>query len=106
MSKRKTAFQWQRDEPELEPNERPSRGEHKREVQARKELVKQLLSLSQGHREALPLSEELQEALEEALRLKEKRRGKSGYRRQLLLIAGLIRTEDVPAIQTALEAIR
>ena len=103
MGRKKTTFQWERDSTEEEePEVRASRGQAKREEQARKELIKRLLVLKSGERAGLPMSEELQEALDEALRLHAKRKGKSGYRRQLLQIASLLRFEDVAAIEVGL----
>ena len=106
MGRKKTVFQWERDGTEEEPVERTSRGQSKREESARKELIKRLLDLNAGERAALPMSEELQDALDEALRLRAKRRGKSGYRRQLLQIASLLRFEEVDAIEAGLAPIR
>ena len=103
MGRKKTVFQWERDAPVREEVERVSRGHHKRDEQSRKALLKRLLNLGAGERAALPMSEELQEAFDEALRVKEKKRGKSGYRRQLLHIASLIRAEDAAAIEAALD---
>ena len=68
MGRKKTTFQWERDSTEEEePEVRASRGQAKREEQARKELIKRLLVLKSGERAGLPMSEELQEALDEFL---------------------------------------
>jgi len=104
MGKKKTEFQWQRGEEDTERVQRPSKGSRKREEQARKELVKRLLALSVGQRAGLPLSDAMQSGLEEADRLSLRGSGRSGYRRQLLHLAGLLRSEDCDGILTAIDA--
>ena len=104
MGRKKTTFQWEQGDDDLpEEEEAPSaRATHKREENERKELVKHLLALSKSDRAALPLSDLLRESLEEAHRLRAKRKGKSGYRRHLLVIASILRDEGTDALQEAL----
>jgi ribosome-associated protein len=103
MGRKKTVFEWQRDAPEEEEQEgRASRGNAKREEQVRKELVKQLLSLSARERGRLPLSEVVLEALDEVSRMQGQKRRHSSHRRQMLHIAGLLRYEELEPVRAAL----
>ena len=106
MGKKTTRFQWERDAPETDEEDNspppPSRAQLKREERQLKQLVKQLLELGDGQIQRLPISEDLQEALIDAKRLLEKTSGRSGYRRQLLRVAGLLRVEEIDAVKAAL----
>jgi len=100
--KKKTSFQWERDAPEVVEVERPSRSQLKREEESRKELVMQLLALSESELARLPISDALRGSLATAVRLQDSRTARAGYRRQLRHAAGLLRLSDVEAIAAAM----
>lgn len=102
MGKKKKGFQWSEDAPEPPVDLRPSRRALKREDDARKRLVKELLTLGPLGWKGLDLSEPLQAALEEAHRLKSKGGVRGGLRRQLLAVAAALRNEDTDSITEAL----
>lgn len=102
MGRKKTEFEWERDAPEPEVVERPSRGQLKRDEKELKQFVKQLIDAGPGRWKKLPISEEFLEALVDAHRLQQKKSGRSGFRRQLLRIGSLLRIEDIEALRAHL----
>ena len=105
MGKKKTRFQWEREPAEVdeETEERPSRRALKREDNRRKETVKELLELGPEHWKALPMSEDLREALKEARRLMNMVGAREGQRRQIQRVATILRQDDHEAITEALK---
>lgn len=77
--------------------ELPSKSAAKREMAAYQELGRKLLDLAPARLAAIPLSEELRDALALASRMKQRH----AYSRQLRLIGKLISQENVPAISAA-----
>lgn len=104
MGRKKTTFQWEQGDDDItEEEEHPSaRATQKREEQEIKELVKYLLALPPSRLASLPVSDALKDSLAEARRLRAKRKGKSGYRRHLLVIASILRDEGTEALERAL----
>lgn len=102
MGKKKKGFQWSADDPEPEFEHRPSRRDLKREDNARKRLVKELLAAGPRRWDTLSLSKPLRDALDEAHRLKSKGGVRGGLRRQLLAVTAALRNEDAEAISEAL----
>jgi ribosome-associated protein len=78
----------------------PSKSSRKRAALAMQELGKHLVAMREKERSQLPLSDSLREAIAEARRLT--RRG--ALARQFQYIGKLMRDEDVPAIEAALDA--
>jgi ribosome-associated protein len=78
----------------------PSKSSRKRAALAMQALGKHLVAMREQERAQLPLSESLREAIAEARRLT--RRG--ALSRQFQYIGKLMRDEDVPAIEAALDA--
>ena len=105
MGRKKTTFQWEQGDDDVTETEElpPARAAHKREEQEIKEIVKHLLALPTNTFASLPVSDALKDGLTEARRLRAKRKGKSGYRRHLLVIASIIREEGKDALQQALD---
>ena len=93
MGRKKTTFQCQQGDDDNEGFEssRRNKSQLKREESARQDVVKQLVSMPQAQRAALAITDELKAALQTAVQLRAKRKGKSAYRRQLLVIASLLR---------------
>jgi len=91
-------FQWSRDEDapegELHFTERDNRSEQKREADLLDALVKALVQLKAEQISRLGLSEPARAALDEARRIKAKGRVRSGMRRQMLFVAGVLRREE------------
>ncbi|MCC5860335.1 MAG: DUF615 domain-containing protein [Gammaproteobacteria bacterium] len=83
-----------------EPTERPSKSAAKREAEALQALGESLLGLPAGELAALPLPEELREALALARRIQ----AHGGLRRQRQLIGKLMRRIDAEPIRAALAA--
>lgn len=78
----------------------PSKSSRKRAAHARQKLGEHLVAMREQERAQLPLSDSLREAIAEARRLT--RRG--ALARQFQYIGKLMREEDVPAIEAALDA--
>ncbi len=99
----KTKFQWVQGE--QKPDEQPEgrgRSRRKREAKAVEALVDELLLLSDAEVAALPMRESVGEALEKLAELTSRGGVRSGLRRQRLLVAGLLREEDVEEIRRML----
>ena len=121
MGRKKTRFQWDREEAAAEaaleaaqaemrhvdedPDDlsRPSRSDLKREDNKYKVLVKELLALRQHQLNAIPMSEELREALDEVHRLRAKGGVRGGMRRQLRRASTILRQDDYDAILRAMQ---
>jgi len=78
----------------------PSKSSRKRAALSLQHLGQHLVSLREPERAALPLSDTLREAIAEARRLT----SRGALARQFQYIGKLMRNEDVPAIEAALEA--
>lgn len=90
-----------RNEAENDVDERPSKSQIKREMDALQEVGKALAELSLERLAKVPMSDRLREAVEEFHRV-----GKhEAQRRQLQYIGKLMRSEDVEPIQVALDAL-
>jgi ribosome-associated protein len=88
------------DEPDDDAPRPPSKSSRKRAATSMQKLGEYLVSMREQDRGPLPLSEALREAIAEARRLT--RRG--ALARQFQYIGKLMREEDVPAIEAALDA--
>jgi ribosome-associated protein len=80
-------------------DEEPSKSQRKREVRALRDLGERITELPAGQRAALPKSEKLARALEEFDRI----RSREARRRHLSFIGKVLRSEDLEAIEAALE---
>jgi ribosome-associated protein len=84
--------------PEDQPFDRPSKSQRKREMQRLQNLGEQLAALPPHSLVDLPLSEDLQAALDELRRI----HSREARRRQLQFIGRLMRSEDGEAIAAGL----
>lgn len=82
-------------------DERPSRTQRKKEVEALQALGERLVALNAAQLGVVPLPDELREAVLEAQRI----RSREGHRRQLQYIGKLMRGIDVAPIRKALDAL-
>jgi len=80
-------------------DERPSRTQRKKEVEALQALGERLVALNAAQLGVVPLPDELREAVLEAQRI----RSREGHRRQLQYIGKLMRGIDPAPIRAALE---
>jgi ribosome-associated protein len=80
-------------------DERPSKTQRKKEVAALQRLGERLVALNAGQLAAVPLPEELRDAVLEAQRI----RSREGRRRQLQYIGKLMRSVDPAPIAAVLE---
>lgn len=80
-------------------DEKPSKSERKREMQALQEIGEKIVKLSDGEFATIPLEGELLDAIVLARRLK----SGEGLRRQLQFIGKLLRHADTSAIDAALQ---
>lgn len=87
------------DVPELE-DELPSKTQRKREMRALRDLGVRITELPRAQRDQLPRSEALNRALEEFDRI----RSREARRRHLSFIGKVLRSEDVDALTSALDA--
>ena len=94
--------QWTRNEelPEGEVHyaERATWASQKKASQLITDLAKELVRLKPEHLDQLPVPESVRDAVDEAHRLKRKGSVRGGMRRQMLHLAGVIRSEDVEEI--------
>lgn len=82
---------------DFDPDEKPSKSARKREMLALQELGEALVRLSDGDLAAIPLGEDLADAIATARRIK----SHEGLRRQLQFIGKLMRRTDTEAIAAA-----
>jgi ribosome-associated protein len=82
-----------------ETDEKPSKSERKREMQALQEVGEAIIKLSDGEFATIPLEGELLTAITLARRLK----SGEGLRRQMQYVGKLMRHADTAAIQSALQ---
>lgn len=82
-----------------EADEKPSKSERKREMQALQEVGEAIIKLSDGEFATIPLEGELLTAITLARRLK----SGEGLRRQMQYVGKLMRHADTAAIQFALQ---
>ena len=100
-------FQWSRDEenPEGEVHftERQSWSEQDKENKRIVGLAKALVRLKPSALGGIELSGPVREAVEEARRLRSKGNVKGGMRRQMLLVATVLRAEDDETLERIFE---
>lgn len=84
-----------------EPTERPSKSQLKREASALQALGERLVELTPAQLARIPLPAELQHAVAEARRIRQR----GGRRRQLQFIGKLMRQVDAAPIQEAVQAL-
>lgn len=80
---------------------RPNKTQLKREIRALNDLGKELIALPDSSLKNIPLSETMQEAINQA-----KRFSRGALQRQLRRIAGLMKHEDIDAINFELQKIK
>ncbi|WP_282040425.1 ribosome biogenesis factor YjgA [Halomonas alimentaria] len=76
-------------------DERPSKSQLKREMQALQTLGEQIIAMTPGERACFPLSDDMLAAVEETTRI----RSHEGRRRHMQYIGKLMRREDLKAIR-------
>jgi ribosomal 50S subunit-associated protein YjgA (DUF615 family) len=100
-------FQWSRDEEdaegELHFTERANRSDQKREVKRIDALAKELVTLLPDQLNRLELPEPVAKAVAEAQRIKAKGRVRSGMRRQMLFLSGVLRHIDDEPLTVMIE---
>lgn len=79
--------------------DRPSKSQRKREMQALQALGEKIIALTAAERARLPLSDDMRFAVEETGRI----RSHEGRRRHMQYVGKLMRREDTEAIQAAFE---
>lgn len=82
-------------------DERPSKSQIKREMQALKQLGEQIIAMSDAQRARFPLSDDLLAAVEEAGRIK----AREARRRHMQYVGKLMRGEDLEGIQAVFDEI-
>ncbi|MFC4701347.1 ribosome biogenesis factor YjgA [Glaciecola siphonariae] len=88
---------------EYSATEFTSKTQLKQASEALKKLGLELVGLTKGEREKMPLDDELDSALEVASKINRK---KEGFRRQIQLIGKLLRQRDVAPIRLAIDKLR
>lgn len=78
---------------------RPNKSQQKRDTQALRGLVKRLMSLADAALRALPLDEQVREAVVAARRM-----DRGALARQMRYTIGLMRDQDIAALEAALDA--
>ncbi|MDY7115906.1 ribosome biogenesis factor YjgA [Halomonas sp. SSL-5] len=76
-------------------DERPSKSQLKREMQALQALGEQIIAMTPGERARFPLSDDMLAAVEETARI----RSHEGRRRHMQYVGKLMRREDLEAIR-------
>ncbi|WP_280546655.1 MULTISPECIES: ribosome biogenesis factor YjgA [unclassified Halomonas] len=82
-------------------DERPSKSQIKREMQALQQLGEQIIAMSDAQRARFPLSDDLLHAIEETARIK----AREARRRHMQYVGKLMRGEDLDGIQAVFDAI-
>ena len=82
-------------------DERPSKSQIKREMQALKQLGEQIIAMSDAQRARFPLSDDLLAAVEETGRIK----AREARRRHMQYVGKLMRGEDLEGIQAVFDEI-
>lgn len=99
----KTARRKSNDDADLPAlDERPSKSERKREMQALQELGEAIVKLSDGEFASIPLEGTLAEAIGVARRIT----SHEGLRRQMQFIGKLMRESDITAIEAAYQELQ
>jgi ribosomal 50S subunit-associated protein YjgA (DUF615 family) len=103
-------FQWSREgeddeEGEVHFTERDNRTELNRAKDKLFSTVKELVDMKAERRNQLPLTDDVREAITEAIRIKNKGKVRGGFRRQLLFVAKVIREEDQESLEALYRAI-
>jgi ribosome-associated protein len=80
-----------------------SKTQLKQASEALKKLGLELVGLTKGERDKMPLDEELNQALELASKINRK---KEGFRRQIQLVGKLLRQRDIAPIRLALDKLK
>ncbi|MFC3283566.1 ribosome biogenesis factor YjgA [Litchfieldella rifensis] len=94
------SFDTPADDTSASHEDRPSKSQRKREMQALQDLGEKIIALSEAERARLPLSDDMRFAVEETGRI----RSHEGRRRHMQYVGKLMRREDTEAIQAAFEA--
>lgn len=82
-------------------DERPSKSQLKREMQALQQLGEQIIAMSDAQRARFPLSDDLLRAIEETGRI----RAREARRRHMQYVGKLMRGEDLDGIQAVFDEI-
>ena len=85
---------------ELEQDDWVSKSERKRQAEDMQVIARSLMKLSDNQRKKLPMSEQLKDAIVLAIKIKNT---KEGFRRQMQLVAKILRTNNIEAIKTAMQ---
>ncbi len=80
-----------------------SKSEIKRDMDELKKLGEELVNMPAKNRDKIPMDDELSEAIELAIRIRNKR---EGFRRHMQFVGKLLRSKDVEAIRKALLKIK
>lgn len=102
-------FQWSREgeddeEGEVHFTERGNRTESNRAKDKLFSTVKELVDMNAERRGRLPLSDDVKEAITEAIRIKNKGKVRGGFRRQLLFVAKVMRQEEDESLEALYRA--
>ena len=105
----KKKFQWSRGDDgeggETHYTERASRGEAARANDRIFRLGKALVEIDTARLDALTLSDDIRDALDEARRLRARGGVRSAMRRQLLFISGVLRKQDAEVLDALQRAV-
>lgn len=83
--------------------DRPNKSQIKRDIAEIQHIAQQLIDLSDGAIQKIPLDDELKEAVALARRIRNTR---EGYRRQLQLVTKLLRGQDYSSVADALASLK
>jgi len=84
---------------ELEQDDWVSKSEKKRQAEDMQVIARALMKLSDNQRKKIPMTDDLQDAITLALKINNT---KEGYRRQMQLVAKILRNNEVEAIKEAM----
>ena len=85
---------------ELEDDDWVSKSERKRQAEDMQVVARALMKLSDNQRKKIPMSEDLQDAIILAIKIRNKH---EGFRRQMQLIAKKLRDNDIDNIRKGME---
>jgi ribosome-associated protein len=84
----------------LEDDDWVSKSEKKRQAEDMQVIARALMKLSDNQRKKVPMSDALQDAIILAIKIKNT---KEGFRRQMQLVAKILRNNNVDAIRTGIQ---
>ena len=84
---------------ELEQDDWVSKSERKRQAEDMQVIARSLMKLSDNQRKKIPMSEDLSNAIILAIKIRNKN---EGFRRQMQLVAKILRNNDTDNIRTAI----